>query len=79
LQLFGSFTTGHDVSGKNPMELLQCGGAAAEDFQEARVYLDSISNRCVSYWGLVEFEQFLFGITLVSALNLSDACLNDSS
>jgi E3 SUMO-protein ligase PIAS1 len=43
--LFDSFTTGHDVSGKTPMQLLQCGGSAAEDFQEASSYLVSISNR----------------------------------
>lgn len=58
LQLFDSFTTGHDVSGKTQMQLLQCGGSGDIDFQEARVYLDTISNRCVSYWGpvLVKLE-----------------------
>jgi hypothetical protein len=47
LQLFDSFTTAHEVSGNAPVQLLQAGGSAVEDIQEARAYLDLISSRYV--------------------------------
>lgn len=43
--LFDSFTTVHEVSGNAPVQLLQAGGSAVEDIQEARAYLDLISSR----------------------------------
>lgn len=79
LQLFDSFTTGHEISAQPSLQPLQCGGSAVRDTQESLIFLSTITNRCVSNQGrvLVEVDNPFSTRSFFPAFNLSDACLND--